>query len=209
MNRLLPVLCLLIIATSSCALVGGSVSQKELAAEYVAVGDAWADMGKYDKAIGWYEKASQRKEFKNVTRYALGRMYALSGKWEEAVPRFKVLYEEEPDNYLVSQAYAYSLVMIGDTEKAFPIYEKNWKDNSSDPTANRNYAEILFLAGRYEDTLDQIAILREDFSETDVFKGLDELEKKTVDAQKIEIEGEETEYTYEEIKDSAFTRDGL
>lgn len=188
MKRLLAVSLCAISLFSSCVLLGGSTARDELLAEYMSLADAYASVSKYDKAIEYYTKASAKKEYRNATRYSIGRMYGLSGKWAEAATTFGELREEEPDNVLISTAYAYALVASGDAEGAKPVYEELYGKAQDDPATNRNYAEILVLTKRYPEAVQMIAKIKESFPDTDAAKGIDDLTKKIENAQKAEAE---------------------
>lgn len=190
MKRLLAACLCAVLTCTSCVLFGPSTSRDELAAEYLTLADAYAAVSKYDKAIEFYTKASARKEYRNVTRYNIGRMYGLSGKWKEAAGVFAELYEQESGNTLISNAYVYALVASGDPETARPIYEENYNKAVDDPVASRNYAEILVITKRYPEAILMIQKIKETFPDTDAAKGLDDLTKKIEDAKKAESEAE-------------------
>ena len=46
----------------------------------------------------------------------------------------------------------------------------------------RNYAELLFISKKYEETLAQITLMKEKYPDTDALKGIDALEKKVNEA---------------------------
>lgn len=169
------------IVFSSCVMFSPIRIQKELATEYFTIAEGYADISRYDKAIEFYNKALAQKEFVNASKYGLGRMYSLSGKWKEACASFSELYTQEPENDLISTAYAYALVSNGQTSEALEIYEVVWKRNDEDPSAIRNYAEILYLSGRYSETLSYIDALKEKYPDSEAMKGIEILEKKTQD----------------------------
>lgn len=158
--------------------------RQELAAEYLQLADAYADVARYDKAATFYERAAQHKNYYNITRYKLARVYALAGKWQEAIAVLDPLYSQEPENLLISNAYAFALVSAGENDIALPIYEKNYTDNAKDPVQSRNYAEMLFLAGRYQDALNMIQKLREDYGDAEYLTDLADLEKRITTAMK-------------------------
>jgi len=178
---------------SSCAFTGNSVVKQELAAEYMELADAYVAVRKYDKAAAFYERAGAHKAYYNATRYKLARMYALSGKWENAVEILEPLYTMEPENLLVANSYSYALVSLGELEKALPIYEKNYSENTDNPVQARNYAEILFLAKRWDDCTAHIARMREQFGDAEELSDLSDLEKRieaAIEREKKEAEKE-------------------
>ena len=178
---------------SSCAFTGNSVVRQELAAEYMDLADAYVAVKKYDKAATFYERAGTHKAYYNATRYKLARMYALSGKWENAVEILEPLYTMEPENLLVANSYSYALVSLGELDKALPIYEKNYVENTDNPVQARNYAEILFLAKRWDDCAAHIARMREQFGDAEELSDLADLEKRievAIEREKKEAEAE-------------------
>lgn len=160
--------------------------KKELAAEYLELADAYEEVKRYDKAITYYERAAEHEEYFNATRYKLARVYALTGKWEQAISVLDILYTREPDNLLISNAYAFALLSAGDKEKAFPIYEKNYIENEHDPVQARNYAEMLFLAERYQESREIILKMREEYGDAEYLSDLDDLEKRISKAEEAD-----------------------
>lgn len=168
----------------SCTAMNAGTLKKELAAEYLDLADAYADVKRYDKAALYYERAAQHENYYNATRYKLARVYALDKKWQEALTVLEPLYVLEPDNLLISNAYAYALLSAGEKDKALPIYEKNFTDNAQDPVQARNYAEMLLIAERYQDARDTVLQLREEFGDAEYLSDLDDLEKRITTAEK-------------------------
>lgn len=164
--------------------MNGATLRQELAAEYLELADAYADVERYDKAALFYERAARHENYYNVTRYKLARVYALSGKWQEAVMMLEPLHVQDPENLLISNAYAFALVSSGENEKALPVYEKNYAENVQDPVQARNYTEMLYLAARYQDALNMIQKLREDYGDAEYLTDLADLEKRITTAMK-------------------------
>jgi tetratricopeptide (TPR) repeat protein len=99
----------------------------------------------------------------------------------------------EPENLLVANSYSYALVSLGELEKALPIYEKNYSENTDNPVQARNYAEILFLAKRWDDCTAHIARMREQFGDAEELSDLSDLEKRieaAIEREKKEAEKE-------------------
>lgn len=195
-------------ALSSCAFTGNSVVKQELAAEYMELADAYVAVRKYDKAAAFYERAGAHKAYYNATRYKLARMYALSGKWVDAAEILEPLYILDPDNLLVSNSYSYALVSLGELEKALPIYERNYTGNSDNPVQARNYAEILFLAKRWDDCTAHIAKMREQFGDAEELSDLVDLEKRieaAIERDKKEAEEKAKKEAKDKTDDSGST----
>ncbi len=175
-------LALACVLLASCASRRASIAERELASEYLSVADAYAELGKHEKAVEFYLRARKIPEFRNATSYSLGRMYALSGKWREAVDMFEALHREEPENARVSAAYAFALVSTGETERALAVYEAAYVAKRDDPTTNRDYAEMLLIAGKPEEAINHIALVREGLADTKVASDLDSIEKRALEA---------------------------
>lgn len=172
-----------VFATLSCTVMNSGTLKKELATEYLELADAYAEVKRYDKAADFYERAARHENYYNVTRYKLARVYALAEKWQETIDVLEPLYTQEPDNLLISNAYAFALLSAGEKEKALPIYEKNYAENVQDPVQARNYAEMLYLAARYQDARDIIVKMREEYGDAEYLNDLDDLEKRISKAE--------------------------
>ncbi len=169
---------LLMVILSACTALKGSLITKETASNYYEIAEGYAGITKYDKAISFYRKAALQKEFANAANYGLARMYSLTGKWQDACVILGDLYAQDKENTLIATAYAYALASNSRGDEALALYESVWKKNSEDPSAGRNYAGILFLSGKFGETLEQIALLKEKYPDAEALKGIDELEKK-------------------------------
>jgi len=170
------------IALISCVLIGCQTIPLGRASEYYELAEGYADLSKYDKAISYYEKAGEREEYLNASKYGLARMYAFSAKWDEASKLFSDLYKQDPESTMIASAYAYSLASSGQYDKALSLYASLFIKNNDDPVLARNYAEMLFISKKYDETLAQITLMKEQFPDTDALKGIDALEKKVNDA---------------------------
>ena len=105
-------------------------------------------------------------------------MYGLQGDWTKAKPILERQYKEAPGNVLILKAYAYSLAATGDEARACEMYKKLYDEDSENPEAALNYARILFLAKRYDETLSFIEELKTRFTESAENKAIAELEEK-------------------------------
>lgn len=181
-HGLYPVLALMFLLHTSCTSLGQNSTHRDIAAEYYAIGEGYAAITKYDKAIVYFQKAAKQKEYSNAANYSLGRMYALSGKWKEAADVFSSLYKQDKTNILVSTAYSFALVSNGEKEKALDISTLLWQNCPDDPVVGRNYAGMLILAGKYTESLDHIVLLKARFPDSDALKGIEDLEKKAKEA---------------------------
>ena len=174
----LTLIAVLALLSASCVT---AARNQELCDEYFAIAEGYAGISKYDKALDYYRKAGKSRQLENASRYGIGRMCALLGNWEEAVAAFSTLYAKDPDNGIVSFAYAYSLAAGGKPEQAVALYKKIYDTDRENLRYARDYAEILVIAGRYQEGLDQIGVIKEKFPDSDAVKDIDALEKKAND----------------------------
>jgi predicted Zn-dependent protease len=177
----LPLIALLLsfFLLQSCA---SASTSKEMAGEYYSLAEGYTETGKYGKAVALYKKAALRKEYRNAADFGLARAYALDGNWAGASSLLERLHKADPGNVLVTTAYAYALVSSGDVGRSLALYKALYDQNPEDSVCARNYAELLFLAGKYDETAAQIAVIKEKFIDTEGAKGLDSLEKKLATA---------------------------
>jgi predicted Zn-dependent protease len=167
---------------SSCAGLRPGVTRQTIAAEYYSIAEAYADLGKYEKAIPYYQEAAKHPEFANAARYGLARMYALSGKWEEAADIFGSLLAKDPENEMLESAYSFSIVSSGKSDEALIRYKTVMDRHPDDPVLARNYAEVQIIAGQYDGALETVKSARSRFAESDIMKDFDSIEAKATAA---------------------------
>ena len=169
--------CIYFLLTISAAF-GSGKQDRQLLKEYFEIAQAYAEVGKYDKAIEYYEKAAADPSYKNATQYSLARMYGLKNEWKKACSLLEPQYNEAPDNIMVLNAYAYALASAGEHERACTLYHALYEKNQSDPESALNYARILIIAEKYDEASAFIEKIKTQFVEHEEKKVLDELEDK-------------------------------
>ncbi len=184
MKSLAPLGILFFFASAMIMLEGCASTRpsKEFVAEYYALAEGYSEIGKYDKAIFFYQKALTRPEYRNGARYGLARAYALNGNWAAACDIFADLYRQDPKNALLAASYAYALASTGKIEEALRLYGALYQERPDDSTRARNYAELLFLAGHYAESSEMVALLKDKFADSPGAKDIAALEKKIADA---------------------------
>ncbi|MGP1455316.1 MAG: tetratricopeptide repeat protein [Treponema sp.] len=160
------------------AAFGSGKQDRQLLKEYFEIAQAYAEVGKYDKAIEYYEKAAVDPAYKNATQYSLARMYGLKNEWKKACSLLEPQYNEAPENIMVLNAYAYALASAGEYEQACTMYHTLYEKNQSDPEAALNYARILVIAQKYDEATAFIEKIKTQFVEHEEKEALDELEEK-------------------------------
>lgn len=170
------------------------ITLKDLHTEYMLIGDEYAALEKYDKAIEYYTKALGNKEIYWTAYYKLGRTYALAAKWEKACEVYGNLLERDEENIDLLRSMAYIKGMSGQLNEAMDIYNSLLEKNADDETTLVNAAAVM-LAQKQNDTARiYIDILKERFPES---KSLDRLAKTLSDALKADTVEEDSWEEYE------------
>ncbi|MBN2435358.1 MAG: tetratricopeptide repeat protein [Spirochaetes bacterium] len=133
---LIPFLVLFLVACSSVP--------EDIATEYYNIGNAYFDVGEYEKAIEYYSKAySDDHLYKNRIRFNLAVAYTESGRVSQALTLFDLLLEQDPGNLLVLESKAYALYKLGDDEAAVSVYDRILELFEFNSAALMNKAEII------------------------------------------------------------------
>ena len=143
---LLIVLCSLFFA--NCA--GMAVS----AEEYFNIGMAYYDMGKFDDAEKWLNRARQADRTYSASQYNLGRIAFGKQLFENAVKQFEGILKRDPDNVLALRAAAYTRIKMGDIEKAQKHYAHLLKLVPESSDDGYNHALVLFAMEKYGEAED-------------------------------------------------------
>jgi len=142
---LLTVLLLLII------ILGGCVSSATSAQEYFSIGMAYYELGKFEEAEKWLNRARMSNKTMVASQYNLGRIAFETQKYDEAAKHFESVLRKDEDNILALKAAAYTRIKTGD----FNIAEKHYSrllllvPESMDD--GYNHALVLYAMERYSD----------------------------------------------------------
>jgi len=142
---ILIVLFLLIFNFSGCA------SSAVSAQEYFSIGMAYYELGKFEEAEKWLNRARMSNKTMVASQYNLGRIAFETKKYDEAAKHFESILRKDEDNVLALKAAAYTRIKTGD----FSIAEKHYRKllllvpESTDD--GYNHALVLFAMERYSD----------------------------------------------------------
>jgi len=128
---------------SGCA--GGPVS----AQEYYSIGMAYFDLGKYDEAEKWLNRARLSDRTLVASTYNLGRLAFERQRYEEAAKHFESVLKKDPDNVLALKAAAYSRIKTNDIETAEKHYRKLLAIVPESADDGYNHALVLYALKRY------------------------------------------------------------
>lgn len=169
MKKLL--LCLFPLIFSSCAsfrvpVPGETVAKKNnIFAEYMNIADAYNDLGKYDKAITYYNLAKANKTLRWSANYKLAHTYAMNKNWEEAQKLYLELYKRDPENSSIQMSVAYIYAMNGKLSSAENIYVSLVEKNPENADILVNYINVLFAMEKYSEVEKNLAVLKEKFKD--------------------------------------------
>ncbi|MBM7022609.1 lipopolysaccharide assembly protein LapB [Treponema sp. Marseille-Q4523] len=163
----------------------GAVTRSSLAAEYMAIADAYAELEKYDKAAPYYKRAMQDESLYWTAIYKLGRMYALSKNWPEAEKIYKRLLERDAQNVSVRMSLAYIQAMSGDLAGAKAAYKTLVDENPQNETVLVNFIAVLLSQKDTAGAEESIALLKQGFPES---ASLADYEKRLSDLKKADEE---------------------
>jgi len=129
--------------TNSCA--GAAAS----AQEYYSIGMAYFDLGKYEEAEKWLNRAKQSDRTMVASTYNLGRIAYETKRYADAAKLFESILKKDADNVLALKAAAYSRIKTGDIEIAEKHYAKLLSIIPESADDGYNRALILFALERY------------------------------------------------------------
>ena len=147
MHRFILLLLILLIpglALGSCA-SRGAIS----AEEYFSIGMAYFDLGKYEEAELWLNRARSRDRTMNASEYNLGRIAFETGRFDDAVRYFETILRRDPNNILALRAVAYTDIRRGEIEKAAAWYDKLLALVPESADDGYNHALVLFAMKKY------------------------------------------------------------
>jgi Putative Zn-dependent protease, contains TPR repeats len=147
--------------------------------EYLAIADAYSDLGKYDKAASYYALAMKNKKVYWAAYYKLGRTYALAKKWDDAENIYSKLLKRDPKNVNLRLSLAYIKAMAGKIDDSMMMYKILLEEEPDNEDVLVNYITVLLAQGRAELAESQLAVLKEKFPDN---TSISALTKKISDA---------------------------
>ncbi len=129
---------------ASCASSAGAVS----AEEYYSLGVAYMDMGKYDEAEKWFQRAQAADKTKSASEYNLGRIAFETGRYEESALLFESIIRRDPQNTMALKSAAYARIKNGDLEAALNHYTRLLELVPESADDGYNHALVLFALGK-------------------------------------------------------------
>ena len=133
------------------------VSQAASAQEYFSIGMAYYELGKYEEAEKWLNRAKMSDRTMTASQYNLGRLAFETQRYEEAAKHFEGILKIDPDNVLALKAAAYSRIKTGDISAAEKHYRKLLSLVPESADDGYNHALVLYAMERYAEAEEALA----------------------------------------------------
>ena len=161
MNKVIVFLYILLFTFSLCCCAGMAAS----AEEYYSIGMAYFEIGKYEEAEKWLNRARQAKRTMTASTYNLGRIAFERQRYDEAARHFESILKSDPENVLALKAAAYARIRNGDIEIAERHYSRLLVIVPESADDGYNHALVLYAMERYsaaEEVLQRYPIALQD-----------------------------------------------
>lgn len=101
-----------------------TAADASLAEDFVVLGNAYADLGRWEEATQFYRRAVEIEPTSSMARYNLARALLELDRPDEAEPLLVQLHQADPDNTVVLQALAYARFWLGRHTEALELYRR-------------------------------------------------------------------------------------
>jgi len=135
-----------VLVLGSCASWGAVTAE-----EYFALGMAFFDLGRFEEAERWLNRARMRSRTMTASEYNLGRIAFETGRFEDAAMYFESILRRDPNNVLALQAAAFTRIRTGEIERASELYERLLALVPESADDGYNHALVLYAMERYEE----------------------------------------------------------
>lgn len=175
---------------------------EEISSEYFNIGNAYYEVGNFEKAIEYYNRAlADGNTNENIIRFNLAVAYSESDRLSEGLKHFEFLLGQDPENLKVLQSVAYAYFLLDNKEDALSVYNQILEIFEFDKMALYNKALILIEDDQEEaertleklyalEGTSEVALLRADLlKEQDDWESFSELMEKALmdDEKNVEI----------------------
>ncbi|MDR2542172.1 MAG: tetratricopeptide repeat protein [Treponema sp.] len=122
----------------------GCVGMAASAEEYYSIGMAFFDLGKFEDAEKWLNRARQADRTYVASQYNLGRLAFERQRFDEAARHFEGILRRDPDNVLALRAAAYTRIRLGNIDIAQRHYSRLLQLVPESADDGYNHALVLF-----------------------------------------------------------------
>ncbi|MDR1239066.1 MAG: tetratricopeptide repeat protein [Treponema sp.] len=127
------------------------------AEEYYSLGMAYFDMGKFEEAEKWLNRAAAADKTHAASEYNLGRIAFETGRYEDAAKHFDAVLKKDPQNVMALKAAAYTRIKTGDFGIAEGYYQRVLALTPESADDGYNYALVLFAVKKYAEAEETLA----------------------------------------------------
>jgi tetratricopeptide (TPR) repeat protein len=121
------------------------------AEEYYSIGMAYFELGKYEEAEMWLNRARDADKTMTASQYNLGRLAFETGRYYEAARYFEDILSRDPNNVLALKAAAFTRIRTGDIDIAEKYYSRLLEIVPESADDGYNHALVLYAMERYSD----------------------------------------------------------
>jgi tetratricopeptide (TPR) repeat protein len=136
---------------------------RNLAGEYFSIAGAYANIGRYENALTYYQLAMRDKNYYTASFYESARMYAFLSRWAEAAKVYETLLKNDPKNKDMASSLAYVKAMSGDLAGAETLYNNLLQDHFYDEALHDNYIRVLAAQEKKKEALEAFETYKEFF----------------------------------------------
>jgi len=129
----------------------GCKSAAVSAEEYFSIGMAYFELGKYEEAEKWLNRAKSTDKTMTASQYNLGRLAFERQRFNEAAAYFEDILKKDQNNVLALKAAAYTRIKTGDIDTAEKHYSRLLEIVPESADDGYNHALVLYAMGRYSD----------------------------------------------------------
>lgn len=149
---------LLLVSLGSCLSL---VDKKALARDYAALGQGYFELKQYDKAQGYFSRASELDPQLPLNSFELAKTFAENGQYGKSLSLLDDLLKKEPDNTVFLGLKGYILQKTGKTAEARTCIERVLVLSPYSKDALFNLGVIEYGAKEYKKAYDAWASLIE------------------------------------------------
>jgi tetratricopeptide (TPR) repeat protein len=111
---------------------------------------AYFDLGRYEDAEKWLNRARAMDKTKTASEYNLGRIAFEMGRYEDAAEIFDRILQKDPENVLALKAAAYTRIKTRELSRAESLYEQVLTLVPESADDGYNYALVLYALEKPE-----------------------------------------------------------
>jgi tetratricopeptide (TPR) repeat protein len=127
------------------------ISSATSAEEYYSLGMAYFELGKYEEAEKWLNRAKSSDKTMVASRYNLGRLAFERQRYNDAAKYFEDILIKDRNNVLALKAAAYTRIKTGDIDIAEKHYSNLMELVPESADDGYNHALVLYAMERYSD----------------------------------------------------------